>query len=236
MTDTGDLQPTEVEQQIEQAQVAGDDALAQRLYLRQQGADTGEPGDTGEQGDDVGPAEATEPSDIGPVPDGDWTFDRPEVVDHQFAIMKSEFGELATDLRSDWGVDAGRNLEFALATVKQFESHYPELIQTVEARGARNDPLVVELLAVLGRQWASTPGDPTTVKLFPGTGDNEQERTMEIEADFDEKTDELMTQQEQAQVEGNLGKVNRLEREIRARFVKRYGTGAAIGSSGGPTA
>ncbi len=53
---------------------------------------------------------------------------------------------------------------------------------------------------------------------------------------FDEKTDDLMTQQELAQVEGNLGKVNRLERELRARFVRRYGTGPAVGSSGGPTA
>ena len=53
---------------------------------------------------------------------------------------------------------------------------------------------------------------------------------------FDEGVDTLLIQQEQAQVEGNLATVDRIEKELRARFVKRYGTGAAVGSSGGPTA
>ena len=227
MTDTGeaDLQDT-----IDEAQLVGDDERANALYRKSMGVDAEDSPDPEDAGD------AGEVSDIGPPPDGEWSFSSPAVVDHQFKIMEAEFGDLATDLKSDWGADAGRNLEFALATAQQFESHYPELIQTVEARGARNDPLVVELLAVLGRQWASTPGDPTTVRLFPGMGNHEQERDMsDIDGDFDEKTDDLMTQQEQAQVEGNLGKVDRLEREIRARFVKRYGTGAVVGSSGGPT-
>ena len=53
---------------------------------------------------------------------------------------------------------------------------------------------------------------------------------------FDEQTDALMTEQEQAQVEGNIAKANRIERELRAMFVRKYGTGPAVGSSGGPTA
>ena len=233
MTDTGDLQPTEIEQQIEQAQVAGDDALAQRLYLRQQGADTDAPGeDAADQGDDVG-----EVSDIGPPPNGEWSFDRPEVVDHQFAMMESEFGDLATDLKSDWGADAGRNLDFALAASREFEEHYPELVATVAERGARNDPLVIELLAVIGRQWAETPGDPTTVRLFPGSDNHGEERIMNETniGGFDEKVETLMNESQQAGDAGNLAKRDRLEHEIRALFVKRYGTTPAVGSSGGPT-
>lgn len=49
---------------------------------------------------------------------------------------------------------------------------------------------------------------------------------------FDEKTDDLMTEQAQAQAEGNIGKANRLERELRALFVKRYGSGPIVGSEG----
>ena len=58
----------------------------------------------------------------------------------------------------------------------------------------------------------------------------------EIDDTFDEKADELLTEQDQALQEGNIAKANRLEREIRAMFVRRHGTAPAIGSSGGPTA
>ena len=86
-----------LEDAIDEAQLAGEDERAQALYLKQQGVDTGEPGDdVAGQGDD-----AAESSDIGPPPDGEWTFDRPEVVDHQFKIMEFHFGELATDLKSE---------------------------------------------------------------------------------------------------------------------------------------
>ena len=147
----------------------------------------------------------------------------------------SSFGELATDLRSEWGPDAGQNLQFAAAASREFEAQYPEIVSTINRRGAATDPLVVELLAVLGRQWAETPGDPSTVRLFPGM--NEQETNMnEINADgFDEKVEILMDESEQAAVAGNLNKRDRIEREIRALFVKRHGTAPAVGSSGGPT-
>ena len=220
------------EADIEEAQAAGDDERAQALYLKSQGVDTDEPGD-----DAVEPGDGESVPAIADPPDGEWTFSRPEIVDYQFQIMESHFGDLATDLKSEWGADAGRNLEFAAATAREFEAHYPEIIQTINNRGAGDDPLVVEILAVLGRQWAETPGDPLTVKLFPNSDGHGQERNMsDIGADdFEEQTDQLMTEQEQAQTEGNLSKVDRLERELRARFVRKYGTGAAIGTSGGPT-
>ena len=59
----------------------------------------------------------------------------------------------------------------------------------------------------------------------------------EIDAEnFDEKAEDLMSEEAAARAAGNLGKSKRLEREIRALFVRRYGTGPAVGSSGGPTA
>ena len=224
---------------IEEAKAAGNIGRANELYQRQLALEAGvpavsqEPEPSGEA--DIAGGESV-PA-VGPPPEGEWTFARPEVVDHQFAMMEADFGELATDLRSEWGADAGRNLEFALATSLEFEAHYPELVATVAARGAGADPLIVELLAQLGRQWAETPGDPRTVRLFPNTGDRGQETNMSENNshDFDEKADDLMAEEAAARAAGNLGKSKRLEREIRALFVRQYGTGSAVGSSGGPT-
>ena len=159
--------------QIDEAKDAGDDAKAQALYQRQQGTDLhgDEAASSVPAVSDTSGDAATDLPGLPAPPEGEWTFARPEVVNHQFAIMEADFGELATDLRSEWGADAGRNLEFALATSLEFEAHYPELVATVAARGAGADPLIVELLAQLGRQWTATPGDPRTVRLFPNTGD-----------------------------------------------------------------
>ena len=225
----------ELQEQIQEAQDAGDDEKAQALYLRQQGTEDAhslEPAVPavveGEGGD------AADPPGLPAPPEGEWTFARPEVVNHQFAIMEADFGELATDLRSEWGADAGRNLEFAFATSLVFEAEYPEVVSTIARRGAGADPLIVELLAVLGRQWAETPGDPTTVRLFPNSDGHGQERNMsEINTDdFDEKTETLMNEEAEARAAGNLGKSNRLQREIRALFVRRYGKEPIVGSGG----
>ena len=228
-----------LEAQIQEARDAGDDAKAQALYQQQQGTEDAfglEPvpavsdADADSAGDESLPA-------VGPPPEGEWTFARPEVVAHQFAMMEADFGELATELRSEWGADAGRNLEFAFAASREFEAHYPEVVSTIERRGAGADPLIVELLAVLGRQWAETPGDPMTVRLFPNADGHGEERNMSEAGDdaFDEKTDALMDEAAAARAAGNLGKSKRLERQIRGLFIRKYGTGAVVGSSGGPT-
>ena len=230
-----DLQP-----QIDEAKAAGNMGRANDLYQRQLALAAGVPA-VSQEPSPSGEADSADGESLpalGPSPDGEWTFARPEVVAHQFAMMEADFGELATDLKSEWGADAGRNLEFALATSLEFETHYPELVATVARRGAGADPLIVELLAQLGRQWAETPGDPTTVRLFPNADGHGQERNMsEInKGDFDERADALMDEEKQARASGNLGKSERLEREIRALFVRQYGSGPVVGTSGGPTA
>ncbi len=53
---------------------------------------------------------------------------------------------------------------------------------------------------------------------------------------FNERTDDLMTEESQARAQGNTAKSRRLQREIRAMFVRQYGTDSAVGSSGGATA
>ena len=112
--------------------------------------------------------------------------------------MEADYGDLASDLRSEWGADAGLNFRFAEAAAQKMEREWPELIETVTRLGAANDPLIVELLAVAGRQWAEVPGDPdSVVRLFP-TGDHGQETTtMEstmtgtVQAKIDELEDEI---------------------------------------------
>ena len=230
--DTGEIVQSEAEAAIDHAyHVENDPAKANALYQKLIGSADRE-GEQALVGSDEGDGAESLP-DIGPSPDGEWTFDRPEVVAHQFKMMEASFGELATDLRDDWGADAGRNMEFAAAASREFETHYPEIISTVTARGAANDPLVVELLAVLGRQWAETPGDPSTVRLFPNTDGHEQETAMnETNIDFDEKVETLMNEQDQAQQAGNIAKRDRIERQLRGLFVRKYGTGPAVGEGG----
>ena len=118
--------------QAQEVALAGEGGLekANALYRRSIGAsdpDGEQP--SGEEGD-----AAESLPDIGPSPDGEWTFDRPEVVSHQFAMMEAEFGDLATDLRDDWGADAGQNMKFAAAASREFETHYPEIVETITRR------------------------------------------------------------------------------------------------------
>ena len=233
MTDTEALAEAVIqnsfEADIEAAQAAGDDERAQALYLKSQGLDTGD--DAAEPGDDVG-----ESSDIGPPPDGEWTFDRPEVVDHQFKLMEADFGDLATDLKAEWGADAGQNLEFALATSREFEEHYPEVVSTIMTRGAGHDPLVIELLAVLGRQWAETPGDPTTVRLFPNGQDQETSMTNTIGTKVQAQIEALEDQIDKAAARNDTDKANRLYQEQQALYRRQPGGREPIVGSEGRTA
>ena len=174
------------EADIEEAQAAGDDERAQALYLKSQ--------DVAETEDATDPGDAIESlPDIGPVPDGEWVFSRPEVVDYQFRLMEAAFGDLATDLQSEWGADAGRNLEFALAASREFETHYPDILSVIESRGAGYAPLIIEILAVLGRQWAESPGAPTPLRVFPVTGAVVVRHTSDIGHNFVDATDLLIT-------------------------------------------
>ena len=49
---------------------------------------------------------------------------------------------------------------------------------------------------------------------------------------FDEKADALMSEETQARATGDLGKANRLQREIRSLFVRRYGNESIVGEGG----
>ena len=173
--------------------------------------------------------------DIGPPPDGEWTFSRPEVVDHQFAMMESAFGDLATDLKAEWGAGAGENLQFAHAAARQFEEQYPDIVSAIAARGGTNDPLVVEILAMLGRQWAETPGDPGSVRLFPGATETREFNMTDTDVEkFDDAIDEIRSKARQAFDAGNHAKADRLAAKEREMYARRYGVGEIIGPGAPP--
>ena len=227
--------------QIDAAKAAGNNELAQALYQKQQGTDDPYGREAPDGGDDPSDADtddgvADSLSAVGSPPDGEWTFDRPEVVDHQFALMEAAFGELATDLKSEWGADSGLNLEFAAAASREFEANYPELTSVLDKRGGTNDPLIIEMLAVMGREWAETPGDPGTVRLFPNTGGHEQETTMSNTNDIQSQIRDMEKAMDRAEVEGDREERSRLFRAQQELYRRLPGGGdPVVGSSGGPT-
>ena len=174
-----------------------------------------------------------QPPDIGPPPEGEWTFDRGEVVDYQFKMMEAHFGELATDLQSEWGADAGRNMQFAAAAAQQFQEHFPDVLAVAEKHNAGNDPMVVELLAVLGRQWAETPGDPGSVRLFPNASGTGTEFNMTGETEFEDKIATLREKARQANAVGDSRRADRLSAEERKLYERRPSSDPAIGPGTG---
>ena len=235
---TDDVDTADVNTQIDAARAAGDGEKAQALYAQQQGTTDAHgldpaPVPVGNDVDGEGDAVADSLSAVGPPPDGEWTFARPEVVDHQFALMEAGFGELATDLKSEWGADGGLNLEFAVAASREFEANYPELVSVVDKRGGTNDPLIVELLAVLGREWAATPGDPTTVRLFPNTGGHEQETTMSNTKDIQARIDALGDVILKAKAQNDGWKAQEsYQEQLRLEGLLPGGTDPIVGSAG----
>ena len=240
MSDVGDICDTLVDDHqqdaIEEAQAAGDDAEAQRLYRIQQGVEDPFgleplPEVPAKAPDDTNADGSASLPDIGPRPDGEWTFDRPDVVNHQFAVMEAAFGDLATELRSEWGADAGTNLMFGAYAAREFEKHFPEVIQTIENRGAGDDPLIVEILAVLGRQWAETPGDPRTVRLFPnGQG---MEKSMTNTGNVQAQIDALEDQIDQATAQNDSIKAQELYTQQQGLYRQLPGGTDSIVGRGG---
>ncbi len=205
------------EADIEEAQDAGDDERANALYRKSMGVDA--------EADDADPDADTGADDVDALADdGTPPPVSTEVVD-QILVTYGDVDEAEmAELQAEW---PGNEMAANLGYVKWFLNEYvpPHLIDQVP-----DDVFLLRIGAAVGRE------------LFHRHHANAGERSegainmSETAADnFDETTDDLMTQEEQARSEGNLGKASRLQREIRALFVKRYGTAPAVGSSGGPT-
>ena len=215
--DTGSL-PNEVldayDSQIEAARAAGDTALANELYRESMGA--GDDDGTG-AGDD---AEGGEGQLEGTVPAPMST----ELVEQVLGINSEIDGEEVAELRREWpGQEMNRNFGYIKFLLDEYVP--PHLQEQIP-----DDIALLRLGASLGRELYH--------RHHANVGQHsEGSRNMsEINTDtFSERADELMTQESEARAQGNFGKSNRLQREIRAMFVRQYGIEPATGSSGGPT-
>ena len=214
-----------LQSEIDEAQAAGDIGKANELYQRQIGT-VPVPAASGAEGDDF----AADPSDSagGELLPAETATPPPmstELVDQVLGVYGDEDADEVAELRREWpGTEMGQNLGY----VKWFLDEYvpPYLIERVP-----DDIDLLRLGAAVGRELFHRH------HLDAGERSEGGRNMHEIDADnFDERADNLMNEEAQARAAGNLGKASRLEREIRALFVKRYGTGPAVGSSGGPTA
>ena len=142
-------------------------------------------------------------------------------------------------LRAAWPGDYDKNVAFAQAMMGAVPGTL-DVLRMLEAVGLGDSPAVLKWLASAGRLMAGVPGDPrsipTTIQSKAGAIAMSEDFSAAEGDAFDEAADNLMDEQARAQATGNLAKVKRLDREIRALFVRRYGTDPAVGSSGGATA
>ena len=140
-------------------------------------------------------------------------------TDYAFAAMAYWGADKASALRSEWGNDAGANLAFADA----FAVANPDIMDIINNAGMSDDPALVKIAAVLGRQAAEISGDPTTIinKAQPMNA-----------LDFDERTETMMNEATAARGRGDLAKAARIQKQIDAMFTRQFGDEPAVGSEG----
>ena len=233
MTDPAEAIEADLADQ-EAAQQAGDSDLADRLYRESMGAEVDAPeaevadayAQYGEGDSQPGTSMAEyEPYDTLTEAERDEAFE---------GVMSLSDPDTARGiLEAEWpGTEYDQNVEFGNAALRAI-SGSAKALRVLEAVGVADHPDLVRFIASAGRLMAGVPGDPTSIPTIT----NEDRHMTDIDpAAFDEQTEALMSEQEEAGLQGNFAKRDRIERDLRALFVKRYGTGPAIGSSGGPTA
>ena len=208
--------------EIDQAKAAGNMGRANSLYQRQLALEAGvpavsqEPGPSGEADSEGGeslPAEISTPPPLST-----------ELVEQALGAYGDVDADEVAELRREWpGTEMAENLGYLKWFITEYVPSY--MIEELP-----DDIASLRVGAAIARE------------LFHRHHMDAGERTegarnmSEIAAEnFDERTGAMMGEAAAAREAGNGAKANRLEREIRAMFVQRYGTGPVVGTSGGPT-
>ena len=190
----------------------------------------------GHAGDDVKPGDIEGPpaTDLTAYVNFDSLSEQDQEDEYERVMLLASRGASESALRREWpGEEYSRNLAFSAALLEVIPGSL-EALRVLEAAGVSEHPSVIRWAVSVGRLLAREAGDASTI---PSTATGKETKMDPIDSDtFNERADDLMTEEVQARARGNLGKSKRLQREIRALFVRQYGTEPAIGSSGGPTA
>ena len=229
---------------IEAAEAAGNQELAQSLYQRQQGTtdpysleplpEPELPDTEGDTAAETGSRElvvATDADDetVAVVPEMDFASN-PDSVAHAVACMEVWGEDEVAPLKARWGSDMGANLAYFEA----FTQAHPDVHELLVASGFGDHPAIVEAGAILGRRYATAPGDPGEITTQKGITTMEQNMTTDdIEAEI------LRTEVaiDEAKRYGDAALANRLYQGQQALFrMLPGGSEPVVGSSGGPTA
>lgn len=221
MTDDSVAAADALNSEIDAAKESGDTAKAQALYARQQGTEDpyglepAPPSPAAPDGEGDPPAQtstgeitvATNAEDETVTVSGEMDFaGNAEHVAAALECMGVWDGDELANLQAEWGSDMGQNLEYAVA----FGQAHPDVSAILEASGFGDHPAIIKVSAILGRRYATVPGDPgeiTTRKGRTQMADNMS--TKDIEARIDALGDDI----DKARLQGRPDKANLLYAE-----------------------
>jgi len=140
--------------------------------------------------------------DAGPLPSWASGFDPASKEDHRsqaHSYLAKEWSQSSADwLWNRWGggVNYGKNLEFA----SRFMGKHPELDAIFADFGLNDHPALLAAAAILGRKYATKPGDPKSIQR--GSMSDPQKRS------YDDVIRSLRAEQRQYQAEGDMVRAN----------------------------
>lgn len=149
-----------------------------------------------------------------------------QIVDNAFKAMdwwdEGEGQTRSADLRKRWGADAPRNLQFAEA----FAGTNEDVREIIYRNGMGDHPVIIEIAAILGRRYATVPGDAS--RISTGATMTDRGHDPEFEKALDAKRAEIA----EAQARGNTSRASRLYQEEQQLITQRYGNQPIVGGRG----
>jgi hypothetical protein len=153
-----------------------------------------------------------------------------ELLDHAFSAMAwwddGESRTRSNDLRAKWGGDAPRNLQFAEA----FASAHPDVRELINRNGLHDHPTIVEIAAILGRHYATVPGDSGRITTARETPVMDSKG----ETEFEDALAAKRAQIAEAAARGNTSRASRLYQEEMEMITARRGNSPIVGGRGRP--
>lgn len=171
----------------------------------------------------VVPGAVTETQTSVPAPRPSGDFSSPAVVEWSFREMSWWDADKANALRTRWGNDAGNNLRFADA----FATQHSDIAAVLTSNGLIDHPAIIEAAAMLGRRFATVPGDSANIRQG-------EERPMGdplSRDDFNEQVDKLRERAAVASARGNTQLANELSEEERQLYDRQGGASGIVDGS-----
>ena len=90
-------------------------------------------------------------------------------------------------LKAEWGSDMGANLDFFQA----FALAHSDIYEILDANGLGDHPVIIRVGAMLGRRYATAPGNPGQITARKGKQTMDSTMSTNVEAQIEQLGDEI---------------------------------------------